>query len=47
MGLYVFNFVDYGNGFKIFDKNGKGVSPLLIENITKSNPGVVSIIKEK
>ena len=47
LGLYTFVVVDYGENFKVFDKNGDDPRPLLIENITKSNPGVVTIIKEK
>ena len=36
IGLMVYSFVDFGNGFKIYDKDGLDYSPFLIESITKS-----------
>lgn len=33
--------------FKIYDRDGEDTYPFLIENITKSNPGVVTINKAK
>ena len=44
---FLFSFVDFGNGFKIFDKDGIDPTPLLIDHISKSNPGVVTLNKDK
>jgi hypothetical protein len=40
-------FEDFGEAFKVYDSNGDEPLPLLIENIKKSNPGVVTVNKEK
>jgi ubiquitin-activating enzyme E1 len=47
LGLFLFSFVDFGNGFKIYDKDGLETKPYLIQNISKSNPGVVTLLKEQ
>ncbi len=47
LGAFAFCFVDYGEGFKIYDKDGEEPQPFLISEITKGCPGVVSLIKEK
>lgn len=46
-GLYSHVFVDYGSGFKIYDRDGEEPRPLVIANISKSNPGVLTLNKEK
>ncbi|KRW99025.1 Molybdenum cofactor biosynthesis, MoeB [Pseudocohnilembus persalinus] len=47
LGLYSFLFQDFGTDFKINDRDGEDVYPYLITNITKSDPGVVTIHKDK
>ena len=47
LGLFLFSFVDFGNGFKIYDKDGLDTKPYLVQNITKSNPGIVTLINEQ
>jgi ubiquitin-activating enzyme E1 len=46
-GLHAYCFIDYGEGFKIYDKDGEEPKPFLISDITKASPGVVTLIKEK
>lgn len=46
-GLHAYCFIDYGEGFKIYDKDGEEPKPFLISDITKAGPGVVTLIKEK
>lgn len=46
-GLHAYCFIDYGEGFKIYDKDGEEPKPFLIQDITKASPGVVTLIKEK
>ena len=46
-GVFAYCFVDYGEGFKIYDKDGDEPQPFLISEITKGCPGVVNLIKEK
>ena len=43
----VFSFVDFGKGWKVYDKDGIEPEKLLIESISKSNPGLVKVLKEK
>jgi len=45
--MYSFTFVDFGESFKIFDKDGEECNPFLIANISSSDPGIVSLNKEK
>jgi ubiquitin-activating enzyme E1 len=47
LGLYNFVFEDFGEGFKVYDANGDEPLPLLIENIKKASPGIVTVNKEK
>lgn len=47
MGFHSFIFTDFGEGFKVIDKDGEEVSPYFIENITKGDPGIVTINKER
>jgi len=30
LGLFLFSFVDFGNGFKIYDKDGLDTKPYLV-----------------
>lgn len=47
IGLFAFYFLDYGAGFKVYDKDGQQPFPYHIEHISNSDPGVVRVIKEK
>jgi hypothetical protein len=42
----MFSFVDFGN-FKCYDKDGLEREPLLISHITKSSPGLVTVLEQK
>jgi len=46
-GLHAYCLIDYGEGFKIYDKDGEEPKPFLISEITKASPGIVTLIKEK
>lgn len=46
-GLHAYCLIDYGEGFKIYDKDGEEPKPFLISDITKGCPGVVTLNKEK
>lgn len=45
--MYFFVFTDYGHDFKVNDKDGEEAQLYCIDNITKSDPGVVTIHKDK
>lgn len=47
LGLFNVEFVDFGKDFKIYDADGEEVYPYLIQNISKSDPGIVTIHKDK
>jgi ubiquitin-activating enzyme E1 len=47
LGLISFCFVDFGDHFKVLDKDGEDVYPFLISNISNTDPGVVTLIKDK
>jgi ubiquitin-activating enzyme E1 len=40
-------FQDYGPNFKVFDKDGQQAFPLHVQSISKSDPGVVRVIKDR
>lgn len=46
-GVHAYCFIDYGESFKIYDKDGEEPKPYLINEITKACPGVVTLINEK
>lgn len=46
-GLHAYTLIDYGEGFKIYDKDGEEPKPFLISDISKACPGVVTLNKEK
>ena len=47
MGLYGFVFIDFGKNFKIYDKSPDEDQIYLIQEITNSNPGVITVNKDK
>lgn len=47
MGLYGNAFVDFGNNYKCFDKDGEDVKNSLIVNITKEKNGSVTVHEDK
>ena len=47
LGMYSYIFVDYGDSFKVIDRDGIEKNPYLISNISNSDPGVVTINNEK
>lgn len=47
LGLYNIEFADFGKDFKVYDRDGEEIYPYLIDNISKSDPGFVTIHKDK
>ena len=47
LGLYGFTFVDFGDNFKVFDKNGENTKSAIIVNITSEANGVVTVHEDK
>lgn len=47
LGLYGFTFVDFGVGFKVFDKTGEEVKSSIIVNITQEEKSVVTVHEDK
>jgi len=43
-GVFCWTFCDFGQGFEIFDKNGEENKEVLLEMVTKANPGVVTCL---
>jgi ubiquitin-activating enzyme E1 len=46
-GAAGYGFVDFGHEFKSFDKDGENNRSFIISNITKANPGIVTVHEEK
>jgi ubiquitin-activating enzyme E1 len=40
-------FLDYGENFHIFDKDGEETRNYIVTNITKSNPAIVTVHEDK
>ena len=46
LGLYGYTFVDFGPSFKVYDSNGEEPKSGVICEITKGNPGIVTIMDD-
>ena len=46
-GLLTFLFVDFGDHFKVYDKDGEAAKWYVIDSITKADPGIVTIDHSK
>ncbi|EGR30209.1 ubiquitin-activating enzyme e1, putative, partial [Ichthyophthirius multifiliis] len=46
-GLFATAFVDFGLNYKLYDRNGEDIYPFMIQNITKSNPGEVTLVNQQ
>ncbi|OMJ81381.1 hypothetical protein SteCoe_18172 [Stentor coeruleus] len=46
-GASGYGFVDFGDDFKCFDKDGENNRSFIISNITNGNPGIVTVHEEK
>lgn len=47
LGLYGFTFVDFGDSFRVFDRNGEEVRSTIIVNVTKEENGIVTVHEDK
>lgn len=47
LGLYGYTFVDFGPSFKVYDSNGEEPKSAIVSNITKGNPGLVTVHEDK
>jgi len=47
LGLFSFLFVDFGDHFKVYDKDGEAPKWYVIDNITKADPGVITVDHSK
>ncbi|KAL4510464.1 hypothetical protein ABPG72_004618 [Tetrahymena utriculariae] len=45
-GLYCYCMVDFGNNYKLHDRDGEDTYPFMISSISKSNPGVVNLVNQ-
>lgn len=46
-GAFARVFVDLGDAFEVFDKNGEEPMEVMLGSITKANPGVVTTVNSK
>lgn len=47
LGLFCSVFVDFGNAYKLHDRDGEDTYPFLIASISKANPGVVYLVDQQ
>ena len=47
LGVSGYAFVDFGDNFVMFDKDGEQTKPFIVSRISNENPGVVTVHEDK